>query len=218
MSKLSMSEIYAQRDNIRTELGGARGHDNEIIYCIPCDTVGCTSIIKSCVYKGDKVYTCPLCKNKIKRQRTIERKEIIDMLQPKKEKAFNNATLRIEKQVKNFREYDTAIKLAKSRAERYDSIPEAMVAIELVRLGYAIIPQQKIGRYKVDFLMRNEKLVIEVDGILYHKKVFGGDREAIIQLSLGLDWKIIHIPAEYIAKNIRKLKKIIDTVLARREN
>ena len=50
---------------------------------------------------------------------------------------------------------------------------------------------------------------IEVDGSVYHKDSYKGDREAIIQLALGLDWKIIHIPAEYIAKDIQKVEQII---------
>ena len=84
-----------------------------------------------------------------------------------------------------------------------------MVAIELIRIGYSIIPQQKIKKYKVDFAIPKEKIVIEVDGSIYHKDVYKGYREAIIQLSLGLDWKIIHVPAEYISKDIQKLEQII---------
>lgn len=91
----------------------------------------------------------------------------------------------------------------------YGSIPEAMVAIELLRLGYRIIPQQKVKKYKVDFAIPKEKIVIEVDGYVYHKDSYKGDREAIIQLALGLDWKIIHIPAELIAEDITKLKSAI---------
>lgn len=87
-----------------------------------------------------------------------------------------------------------------------------MVAIELLRLGYSIIPQQKIKKYKVDFAIPKEKIIIEVDGSLYHKDVYKGEREAIIQLSLGLDWKIIHVPAEKIAENITKLKQVIEVL------
>ena len=43
---------------------------------------------------------------------------------------------------------------------------------------------------------------------MYHSQA-NNKREATIQLSLGLDWKIIHIPAELIEKNIKKLKTII---------
>lgn len=84
-----------------------------------------------------------------------------------------------------------------------------MVAIELIKNGYSIIPQQKIGKYKVDFLIPKEKIVVEVDGELYHKNDFKKNREAEIQIILGFDWKIIHIPAEKIRKDIKKLNLII---------
>ena len=47
---------------------------------------------------------------------------------------------------------------------------------------------------------------------MYHKDSYKGDREAIIQLALGLDWKIIHIPAEYIAKDIQNVEQIIEEI------
>ena len=109
----------------------------------------------------------------------------------------------------NFQDYTRAISIATKASEKYGSVPEVMVAIELIRIGYSIIPQQKIKKYKVDFAIPKEKIVIEVDGSIYHKDVYKGDREAIIQLSLGLDWKIIHVPAEYISKDIQKLEQII---------
>ena len=34
-------------------------------------------------------------------------------------------------------------------------------------------------------------------------------REAEIQFAIGLDWKMIHIPAELIRKDIQKLDEII---------
>ena len=83
-----------------------------------------------------------------------------------------------------------------------------MVAIQLLYLGYVITPQQKIGRYRVDFLIESIKTVIEIDGAIFHAKQ-KTNREAVIQLSLGLDWKILHIPAELIAQDILKLETIL---------
>lgn len=83
-----------------------------------------------------------------------------------------------------------------------------MVAIELLKLKYKIIPQQKVGKYRVDFAIPKEKIIIEVDGKIFHNGTLN-DREAEIQLMIGLDWKIIHIPAELIRENITKLKSAI---------
>lgn len=130
-------------------------------------------------------------------------------VETKWEKRFNSAVENISKQVRNFDDYEDAIRLARTRLNDYDSIPEAMVAIELVRLGHSVIPQQKIGRYKVDFALKDIKTIVEIDGELYHKNIHKNDREATIQLCLGFDWKIIHIPASLISKDIQKLEKII---------
>ena len=51
--------------------------------------------------------------------------------------------------------------------------------------------------------------MVEVDGEIFHAKERNENREATIQISLGFDWKIIHIPAEKIRKNISKTDIII---------
>ncbi len=131
------------------------------------------------------------------------------MIKTPKEQTFDKAVAKLYKQVKNFDSYKEAIEIAKKRTERYDSIPEVLVAIELIELGYSIIPQQKVGRYRVDFAIPAEKLIIEVDGGLYHPNGPKAGRDGDIQLSLGLDWKILHIPADWISNHIKMLKKVI---------
>lgn len=121
---------------------------------------------------------------------------------------FDNATEAIQKQVRNFSEYEKSIAIAKRRMYDYGSIPEAMVAIELLRLGYKIIPQQRILNYHVDFCLPDVKLVVEVDGNLFHKQI--SERDLKIKLMLGTGWKIIHLPAEEIRNNIQKLQKCIE--------
>ena len=83
------------------------------------------------------------------------------------------------------------------------------MCIELLRLNHKGIPQQKIGKYKVDFVVKDLKTVIEVDGEIYHRKI-NSDREAMIQVSLGMEWKIKHVPAELIRKDIQKLNKVLE--------
>lgn len=178
-------------------------------YLIPCEECGVEKIRRT-QYSRKRRYVCDYCKGLIKRKEKISKLKELEDIETKAEKRFKNAVGNIEKQVKDFSKYSKPIEIAKTRAELYASIPEAMVAIELLKLGYKIIPQQKIGKYKVDFAIPKQKLVIEVDGSIYHRDVYKGDREAMIQLSLGLDWKIIHIPAEGIAKDVTKLKKAID--------
>lgn len=176
-------------------------------YSIPCELCG-RRIVRT-EYSRKRSYICDYCKGVIKKKKKTQMSEELKNIKTPKEMRFDRAVEKIRKQVKNFSEYEKAIEIAKTRAEYYGSIPEAMVAIELLKLKYRIIPQQKIGKYKVDFVLPNKKIVIEVDGALFHSKP-NNDREATIQFSLGLDWKIIHLPAELIEKNIVKLKTVIE--------
>lgn len=204
-----MSMAEAQIDNIEREFDpnyGSRGRKGSYIYKIPC--AKCGKIIKRTCYTRSVIYLCDYCKSKIRKKKKLSQ-ELLGTETPK-ERQFIKATDKIRKQVHNYESYNNAIKIAKTKEELYGSIPETMVAIELLRLGYRIIPQQKIKRYKVDFAIPKEKIIVEVDGALYHQGNFNHEREAIIRLSLGLDWKIIHIPAEYIEKNIQNLKKIME--------
>lgn len=176
-------------------------------YHIPCEI--CGRIIRRTQYSRKRTYVCDYCKGLIQKKKRASIPKELENVETKKEKQFNRAVEEIKSQVADFEKYENAIKIAKTRAELYGSIPEAMVAIELLKLKYKIIPQQKIKNYKVDFAIPSQKIVIEVDGEIYHKDRYKGDREAIIQLSLGMDWKIIHIPAELIRNDITKLKDAI---------
>lgn len=205
-----MSRAEAEHDGIERVYDayrGARGKFGTWVYKIPCEVCG-KAVIKT-QYRRNVNYLCDYCKGLIRKKESLAISDETLSKETKKEKQFRHAVEKIQSQVKDFDRYEKAIKAAKTRAELYGSIPETMVAIELLKLGYKIIPQQKIGNYKVDFAIPKQKLVIEVDGSLYHKDAHKGDREAIIQLSLGTDWKIIHIPAELIAEDIVKLKNAI---------
>lgn len=212
------SEIYAERDGIEIEPGIGRGGKTVNVYLIPC--AECGEIVRKQIYNGDKLYYCDTCMAGIAKQKRAKSRALEDafysLIETPKERAYQKAVDKIKAQVKNFVDYEDAIRLCARRAEDYDSIPEAMVAIELTRLGYRTIPQQKIGKYRVDFCLPDQRLVIEVDGKLYHQDKYKGDREGAIQMSLGIDWDIIHIPAELIADQIQKLQNIINLHLPTR--
>lgn len=180
-------------------------------YYIPCEK--CGADIWRTQYSRKRVYICDYCKSKSLRQKKIFEKPEWEKIETPADIRYNKAIENIRLQVKDFERYQKPIEMARKRNEKFASVPEAMVAIELLKLGYRIIPQQKIGRYRVDFAMPDEKIVVEVDGALYHQDKYNGKREAVIQYSLGMDWKIIHIPAEKIDKNIQSLKKIMDAFI-----
>lgn len=206
------SDMYAERDGIKVEIVPTPNRGNIKVYHIPC--AKCRRIVKKRIYNGDKAYYCDICKNNlVKKEKALEH-ELLDSVLSKGEQRFLKAEDRLLKQVKNPEEYANAIKIANTRADYYGSIPEAMIAIELIKLGYSIIPQQKVGRYTVDFAIPKEKLIVEVDGGLYHQDI-NPDRDNYIKLCLGLDWEIVHVPAEWVSKDIRRLNKIMQKIKKR---
>lgn len=201
-----MTELVLKQAGVRVE-HSSRGTS----YYIPCEL--CGREIWRTQFSIKRTYICDYCKTKEQRrkkelQRQKEWEETKD-IKTKHDIRFEKAVAVIKDQVKNFKDYESAIKIAWTACEKYGSIPEAVVAIELIRLGYKIIPQQKIGRYIADFVIPDKKLVIEVDGKTFHGGAINAKRENTIQLSLGVSWTIIHIPAEDIVKDIQKLQTII---------
>lgn len=202
---MSMSDIDAKRDGIKTTLEGGEFR-KYTVYHIICDNCGNEYIKRQ--YKSGVEHLCDRCR--YMRNRKIKEKERVDVsdFQSKNEIKFEKAIVEMKKQVAWDSHYDQCAEIARKRVEYYGSVPEMMVAIQLIYLGYSITPQQKIGRYRVDFLIESIKTVIEIDGAVFHAKRIP-NREATIQLSLGLDWKILHIPAELISKDILKLETIL---------
>lgn len=197
-----MSWAEAELDGIQKGKGIYKNQ-----YVIPCEICG-SDVIRT-QYSRKRNYICDYCKGSIKKKEKIALEHIGGVGTPA-EKRFSKAVASVKKQAKNFKEYEKAITLAKTRTEKYGSVPEAMVVIELLKNKHRIIPQQKVGKYKVDFALPDIKMVIEVDGEVFHRNNRNDEREATIQLSLGLDWKIVHIPAELIAEDIIKLEEAIN--------
>ena len=207
----SMSMLEAQADGIRCyreplPYNTSRTH---IVYELSC--ANCKAPIIAYNYSRNKIYICEICRKRIKEKKRIAQYIDVPDVPTKHEKRFAAACDELKSKTgARYAEYKRAIEIAKTRCEKYDSIPEAMVAIELIRNGYQIIPQQSIGRLKVDFAIPKQKLIIEVDGSAFHKdKRKSLSRDGEIQFALGLDWVIIHIPAEYIRDDIRKLNDYI---------
>ena len=181
-----------------------------LVYYVPCSK--CGTITKKRSYGRNFEYIYDNCKEKtriIRKKRNAFVDQLYDTITTKEERRFDKAVDAISSQVRIFATYEQDVEIARRAQFKYGSVPEAMAAIELIHLGYSIIPQQKVGKYRVDFYIPKEKIVIEVDGEVYHHDTFKGDREATIQFSLGLDVKIIHIPAETIRRNVLIIDKVM---------
>lgn len=181
-------------------------------YEIPCEICG-KKIIRT-QYSRKRTYICDYCKGMIREKKKYSILETTT----KHELRFKKAVEEIKKSVGDFETYQKSIEVAKTRSELYGSIPEAMAAIELLKNGFKIIPQQKIGKFKVDFAIPSIKVILEIDGKIYHKNT---DKEAYrdyyIYTKLGMDWKIIHYPAERLYKEIKKLVPYIKSLRIKKD-
>lgn len=204
-----MGRIEAELDGIEMYYDpkrGYHGHRGAYVYKVPCSV--CGELTETVTYGRSKKYVCAKCKcRRVQHKQEVER-AWFEVIEEKGERRYNKALDEIQRQVKNFEPYRRAAETARKAQDKYGSVPEAMVAVELLRLGFPFIPQQKIGRYRVDFYVPKIGMVIEVDGEVFHRK--RTDRDATIQFAIGLDKKILHIPAELIARDIRKLKPLIE--------
>lgn len=206
MAKITNSIADAISEGIQYETRTGRRNTKYTVFFVPCDN--CKEIFeKKSTYNRNETYLCYKCKCLNKARIKTEKKNELLKTKSKEEIRFDKAAEAVLIQAKDKGKYKNPIEIAKTKCTCYGSIPEAMVAIELIKLGYQIIPQQKISKYKVDFAIPKEKYIIEVDGSIYHRKV-NNEREAIISLSIGPEWKIIHVPAD-ISKKIYKLQDYI---------
>lgn len=187
---------------------GARGRLGATVYKVKCSM--CGEEMESLNYGRDLKYVCKRCKKNAGHIKKMIEDSWFNEIEEKGEHRFNRALDQIQSQVNDFSIYEKAIAGARKAQDRYGSVPEAMVAVELLRLRLPFVPQQKIGKYRVDFYIPKIKMIIEVDGKIFHQNRFGGEREARIQFAMGLETKILHIPAELIEKDIQKLGKLIE--------
>lgn len=186
----------AVEDGIKYISGG-----RQTTYIVKCHK--CGREMKTKRYNRFTAYTCPVCKETEKEIQDEERVY-------KKEIRFARALDRLEKMVKNLTPYERAINIIKANLYRkgwFASTEEIIIAIELIKNGIKVIHNQKLKKYRADFVLPDLKIVLEVDGEKYHNsdtKSCEGIRDGEIILMLGLDWRIVRIPTSYINKDVRK--------------
>lgn len=210
---ISDSMFYAKRDGIESK---------EILYhnrrchrfMIPC--AKCGEIMAKATYKPELVYLCPYCRRSQEEKKKAVFEDAYAEIRSKKEQQFDKAVELLHARIPGGN-FDKSIALAEQRVELYGSIPEAVTAIMLLQEGYKIIPQQKVRNLTVDFCIPADKIVVEVDGSLYHTdKAKSLQRDLRIQMALGMDWEVIHLPAEGVIQKPSKVCEGIRAILQHR--
>ena len=184
-------------------------------YHIPCRVCGETIINWS--YTRGRKYTCMDCKRELSKLE-FESKCLTNI--DKKEEKLKVALKRIGK-ITNMANYNKAIHIVRQGFDKslwYQSTEEIMVALELVKKDIKVHHQVRVFDYRVDFVLPDLKVALEIDGAIYHKDNKKETiRDEIITNKLGKGYELIHISTDNINKNITKLLPAIRAVLRNRK-
>ena len=211
---IRMSYNEAKEDGVRIDETGLK-----TLYYPKCSV--CGSETKSWNYLRDLNYTCKTCKT-VREFSEKETRAFVDEVT--KDKRFDRAVERVSKHTgKRFKQYKRAIEIVKQNLYNekwFDSTEEIMAAIELIKNNYKIKHQTTVGRYRVDFLIPEEKIVLEIDGSIYHTSKTKDKetlRDNLIKFNLGDGWEVIRVSDTDLNTNITKLTKAIKGVKEKRE-
>jgi very-short-patch-repair endonuclease len=174
----------------------------------------CGKEVKSPFYDKKKKYTCSLCK-------------LMTDAEPKAEIANETKDHRLFTAVTrlcafaNIDDYEKAIEVVRKVLYRpgwFDSTEEVMVALELIKNGYKINHQVPLKRYRLDFVIADQKVILEIDGPFHTEKTKAREqlRDDIAIASLGPDWEVLRISTDDINQNVTKLSEAIETSVSRR--
>ncbi|WP_239733013.1 DUF559 domain-containing protein [Mammaliicoccus sp. E-M26] len=126
----------------------------------------------------------------------------------------------LEKQNADLEMYydESAAVLEKALEEpnKFLSSHEMIVAMELLRNEVRFKKEYKVLTHKVDFLIPEYKIVLEVDGHTHkYQKVADTKRDGNILTELNRQddgWEVVRIPTKRVEENIAKLMEAIVTI------
>lgn len=158
-------------------------------------------------------YKCPKCEQKIvfiKKIETLDKAE--NKLNTVSGKYRAKKNIDLSKEVQNIR------KRIISKKDKFSSLQEAMVAIQLEHQKIKYESQKEISGKKVDFYLPDLKIILEIDGEIYHKdtdKEFIRDRQ--IMHEVGEEYEIVHINAESVPRYTWNLKEALPYIVEQRK-
>lgn len=105
--------------------------------------------------------------------------------------------------------------LVEEEPERFNSSEEMLAMLILADHGISVKPQFKVGKYRIDFLVPELKVALEIDGDRHAGKGYEENRrDMLIRAVLGEEWEVVRIGTDYIDANAEKL---IDAIKAVRD-
>lgn len=94
--------------------------------------------------------------------------------------------------------------------ELYKSSDEMIAAVVLLKAGVDFEINYNVGKYIVDFFIRDWCLIVEIDGERHDNTALkDSKRDAELRRMLGDEWEVIRIPTQYIEQNPAKIPEAI---------
>lgn len=187
-------------------------------YYPPCRI--CGNPVPSWNYISGTQYVCKDCRRELV---ILDHHTRSDNAADKKQKKLRIAIKRISAHT-DIEKYKTAISWVEKNLHRsgwFQSTEEIMTALELIRCKVKAHHQVRVFDYFVDFVLPNYKVVLEIDGKIFHGKDRAEKqqmRDEVIMNKFGEGWEVIHIDAENINMNVTRLMPAIKSVLRHRRN
>ena len=188
-----------------------------------------------------KIFTCWYCGNAISndydrphnrmyhddchaKAELAKDKQLKEYLELKTRVMYERALKNMEKQeyiclADYYDEAQLVLETALNDPNKFQSSDEMMTAMELLRNRIHTKVQYKLGRRRIDFLLPDLKVALEIDGALHKFKVTK-DTQREIEITNQLNqsekgWEVIRIPTNLIESHLTRLvpaiKKLYDT-------
>lgn len=151
------------------------------------------------------------CFDAYRHEKEKEKEEYVRL---KIELMYERSLRMLEKQdgvcLADYKEAAEAVRnLARKDTTKFDSSHEMTAAMELINNRIKTKLQHSVGRKKIDMLLPDLKVALEIDGHLHQFRI-GKDSERDIEILNTLNemengWEIIRIPTKFIEVNVKKL-------------
>jgi very-short-patch-repair endonuclease len=189
------------------------------MWATPCHK-GCGNGVANWVPKKDMVFICQSCREQEK-ETGKELQGEIAKLESLRRVAI--AKELISKQYGNTRDYDGVFKVIESKLDKpgwFQSANEVLAAAELLRSKINARHQVKMGRWRVDFILPDLKVVLEIDSDYHNdKKRKESDqlKDAAIIANLGPEWEMVRMRDKHLRDNLKQLLPAIKGVIEERK-
>lgn len=174
----------------------------------PC--IGCGKLV---TYEKHRPKTRVYCDECLKKHIKEHEEKVKEYLKIKVDIMHENAIRKMEKADYVFMiDYQDAIEAVRQmelmKPEAFLSAEEIIMAIILYEEGYMFKINHKILKYKVDFYIPEEKVILEIDSGMHDIgkcRAKDGRRDIELRNYLGTKWETVRIPASYVEKYPEKV-------------